>query len=136
LKKNDTGRTELTEIFHKSVINDIVVGLSFADKVEEEYDENVKVMYLYEAKYYFVQAFEKIKDMEIFDDDQNYNSDLVEEIGYETFLTTLIVFREGVKHVKGKLPNKRVPEYSQIEEIDSAIDLHISILKKDYNNKS
>ncbi len=55
-KGSSEGRSELREIFHKSIINDIVIGISFVNKAEEiMYEGDVAEMYLYEAAYYFIQ---------------------------------------------------------------------------------
>lgn len=139
LKKSGYGRKKLSEVFHKSIINDIVVGLSFVDKSEDESQENsqpekqvVLCMYLYEATYYFIQAEEQIEQMELFDDTkQKYNNDLVDEIGKETLLTTLIVFKNGVGTILDKiekLGKNTIVEYIELQEIYEKLQIHINLL--------
>ena len=105
MRKKEYGRKQLAENFHKSIINDIVVGISFWDKAnEQEEDCEVIKMYLCEACYYFCKAEEQIDQMQIFDDEKS-NLDLVEEIGKQTLLSTLNVFKSGVDGTKAKLSN-------------------------------
>ena len=107
MKKKPYGRRVLSEKFHKSIINDIVVGLSFLDKTSEEgkLETEIKNMYLFEATYYFSQAEMQIELMELFDDKKEvYNKEFIDEVGYETLLTTLLVFQNGVKNVMNKMP--------------------------------
>lgn len=166
MKKSKYGREKLSENFHKSIINDIVVGLSFVDKADEvikqeivektkkvnlqevvdesskEREEEVKNMYLYEATYYFLQASNQIEQMKIFDDEKEIcNHKLIDEIGHNTLLTTLKVFKNGVEAVVNKLPktsgnanNESVKKENQVEhevleEILAKLQIHINLLK-------
>ena len=130
MKKNKYGRRKLAEDFHKSIINDIVVGLSFVDKSDEELKDNeVKKMYLYEATYYFSQASNQIIQMKLFDDkNEKYNDKLVNTIGRETLLTTLMVFRDGVHKVMDNICEKNIVECIELEEIYTHLKTHINIL--------
>lgn len=153
MKKTTYGRKELSENFHKSVINDIVVGLSFVDKAEEPIqqgkgaknetrEQEVRKMYLYEAIYYFSQASNQIEYMKIFDDEEEKcNDKLIEEIGRKTLLTTLIVFKDGVKDVMDKFSQleeicsssnfvkEKEGEYMVLKEIEDKLQIHINLLK-------
>lgn len=139
MKKNSHGRKKLSEDFHKSIINDIVVGLSFLDKTDENLEVEIKNMYLYEATYYFIQAEDQIEEMEIFDDTSKvYNKELIDEIGYETLFTTLEVFQNGVNNVMNKMPksNEKIVEYEELENIYENLEIHINLLKeKKYKEK-
>jgi len=140
-KKKPYGRKELSEDFHKSIINDIVVGLSFFDKTNEEegLETNISRMYLFEATYYFSQAEMQIELMELFDDkEKTYNKQLIDEIGYETLLTTLSVFQNGVKNVMSKMQEKenQIAEYERLDSIYENLEIHINLLKgKKYKEK-
>lgn len=143
MKKKPYGRRVLSEKFHKSIINDIVVGLSFLDKTSEEgkLETEIKNMYLFEAAYYFSQAEMQIELMELFDDKKEvYNKEFIDEVGYETLLTTLLVFQNGVKNVMNKMPKaeEKIMEYEKLEKIYENLKIHINILKgKKYKeNKS
>lgn len=133
MKKNPYGRKRLSEKFHKSIINDIVVGLSFLDKTDEETESEIKKMYLFEATYYFMQAEDQIEEMEIFDDTSEvYNKELIDEIGYATLYTTLEVFQNGVKNVMDKMPKlkEKIVEYEELENIYENLEIHINLLKE------
>lgn len=130
MKKYKYGRRKLAEDFHKSIINDIVVGLSFVDKSEEEQKCEIKNMYLYEATYYFSQASNQITKIKLFDDrNEKYNDKLVNTIGRETLLTTLMVFRDGVEKVINNIYKKNIVECVELKEIYKHLCTHISILK-------
>ena len=105
-KKTSQGRSELRERFHKSIINDIVIGLSFVDKAEEiKYMGDVAEMYLYEAVYYFMQAKIQMEEMELLDTEKSAEHDkLIKEIGQNTIETTCKVFHSGLKKLYGQLP--------------------------------
>lgn len=139
MKKNSHGRKKLSEDFHKSIINDIVVGLSFLDKTDENIETEIKNMYLYEATYYFIQAEDQIEEMEIFDDaSEVYNKELIDEIGYATLFTTLEVFQNGVYNVMNKMPKseEKIVEYEELENIYENLKIHINLLKnKKYKEK-
>lgn len=141
LKKKPCGRKQLSIDFHKSIINDIVVGLSFLDKTNEEDGLEVEIsrMYLFEATYYFFQAETQIELMELFDDKREVcNKALIDEIGYETLLTTLSVFQNGVKNVMLKMPEQEneMVEYKRLKNIYENLEIHINLLKgKQYKEK-
>lgn len=139
MKKNPHGRKKLSKDFHKSIINDIVVGLSFLDKTDENIEPDIRNMYLYEATYYFIQAEDQIEEMEIFDDtSQAYNKELIDEIGYATLFTTLEVFQNGVKKVMNKMPQSKEEfvEYEALENIYENLKIHINLLEdKKYKEK-
>ncbi len=139
MKRNLLGRKKLSEDFHKSIINDIVVGLSFLDKTNEDIAIETKNMYLYEATYYFIQADDQIKQMEIFDDmSEVYNRELIDVIGYETLFTTLVVFQNGVNNVIYKMPKSKgkIAEYEELKSIYENLRIHINLLKeKKYKEK-
>jgi hypothetical protein len=131
LKSVKHGRKRLAEDFHKSIINDIVVGVSFVSKVVPEAElDDIEKMYLYEATYYFIQANEQIEKMRIYDNRQHkVNKKLVDEIGYRTLFTTLNVFKNSVDKVKKYLEGSDSEEYKNLNDISENLGIHISIMK-------
>lgn len=149
MKKSNKGRLVLCEKFHKLIINEIVVGLSFVDKSDEvilakqdktkfKKQQEVKKMYLYEAIYYFMQASNKIGDMKLYDDKKDLiNMKLIEQIGRNTLLTTLIVFYNGLQDVKNQIiylyddseSQNLGEEYTELKRIMKELQILINILK-------
>lgn len=121
-KKTKKGRSELAEQFHKSIINDIVIGLSFVDKSEElQYKGNVAEMYLYEAAYYFIQAKIEMEYMELLDPEKGDNQQkFIEEIGEHTIRSTCKVFMDGLNKLYNNLP--KGTEKETINTIIQAIE--------------
>lgn len=105
-KKTSEGRSEFAEKFHKSIINDIVIGLSFVDKAEElDYRGDVSQMYLYEAAYYFIQAKIQMEEMELLSPEKNKNQDqFIKEIGLNTIKSTCMVFNSGLSKLFHNIP--------------------------------
>lgn len=67
--------------------------------------------------------------MEIFDEDKKiYNVALVNEIGKETLLTTLVVFKNGVDSVLDKMTKQNIVEYEKLAKIYEKIQIHINLL--------
>lgn len=124
-KKTKKGRSELAEQFHKSIINDIVIGLSFVDKSEElQYKGNVAEMYLYEAAYYFIQAKIEMEYMELLDPEkEEKQEDFIEEIGKNTIKSTCKVFMEGLNKLYNNLP--KGTEKDTIKNIIDAINPYL-----------
>lgn len=118
-KETDDGIRELAEIFHKSIINDIITGISFVDKSAEVAQMNesmkndssqVKIsdsivnMYLYEAVYYFKQAKLQMEYMKLFDTNKKeINKKFRDEIGENTIKTTCKVFYDGLCKLYDKI---------------------------------
>lgn len=107
-KATSEGRRELAEIFHKSVINDIVTGISFVDKAEElGYKGNVAEMYLYESEYYFIQAKIQMEQMEALSPEKGEEqSEFIKEVGYDTIKSTCKVFLAGLIKLEEHIPNE------------------------------
>lgn len=106
-KATSEGRRELAEIFHKSVINDIVTGISFVDKAEElEYKGDVAEMYMYESEYYFMRAKMQMEQMDALspekDEEQN---EFIKEVGFNTIKSTCKVFNAGLEKLEEHISN-------------------------------
>lgn len=121
-KKNQQGRSELAERFHKIIINDIVTGLSFVDKSEElQYSGSVAEMYLYEASYYFIQAKLEMEYMELLNPEKNKNHlKFIDEIGENTIISTCKVYKDGLNKLFAHLP--KGTEKGTINKIIQAIE--------------
>lgn len=125
-KKSNQGRSELKEIFHKSIINDIVTGLSFVDKAEElDYKGEVSNMYLYEAVYYFVQAKIQMEEMELLNPEKTeIHEKFVNEVGKSTIGTTCNVFYDGLQKLQENIPGE-AEEKKVINEIIQSIEPYL-----------
>lgn len=125
-KKSVEGRSELKEIFHKSIINDIVTGLSFVDKAEEiEFIGDVAKLYLYEAVYYFQQAEIQMEEMELLYSEKNKNHEkFVNEIGKNTIRSTCKVFDGGLRKLENQLDDNE-PEKEIVSSIIRVIQCHL-----------
>lgn len=133
-KKREKGREELAEAFHKSIINNIVIGISFADKAEEEeYETKTDQMYLFEAVYYFKIAELEIESMELFDTQKNeYNDKLILKIGIKTICSTLTVFKLGLDKVYDHLPDS--DEKKLINDIRNLVNTYQGMLNRMQND--
>jgi len=129
IKKSESGREELLEVFHKSIINNIATGLSFVDKADEnKYQTDVDRLYLLEALYYFTIGKIDIDKIGLFETRENrFNVMLVERIGKQTLLTTLVVFLSGVDKVYINLP--QCSEKSNAKGIRESLKDYINYLK-------
>lgn len=128
-KKKGThkGRSELREAFHKSIINDIVIGLSFVDKAEElTYKGDVSEMYLFEAAYYFVQAKIQMEEMELLSPEKSSTQKkFVEQIGLKTIESTCKVYNAGLIKLVNAMPNGK--EKEQIKKIIESIQPYLPV---------
>lgn len=133
-KKQEKGREELLEVFHKSIINNIVIGISFSDKAEDEkYKTKVEKMYLFEAVYYFKLAELEIESMELFDTEKNeYNDLLLLKIGIETIRSTLLVFESGLRKVYTHLPQS--DEKDLVKNIANSVKTYQGMLNRMQND--
>lgn len=124
-KATSEGRRELAEIFHKSVINDIVTGISFVDKAEElEYKGDVAEMYLYESSYYFIRAKVQMEKMEALSPEKNErHRKFLKEVGSNTMRSTCKVYKAGLEKLKAQIPDS--DEKNIIGKIINAIDPYI-----------
>lgn len=124
-QKTEEGREELTETFHKSVINNIVMGLSLVDKAKDNGNKDiVDKMYLYEAVYYYKMVEIEIENMDLFiPENDECNQKLLEKIGLETLDATIKVYQNGVDKLYGLLSE----ECSEKEDIS-----HIRTLLETY----
>lgn len=106
-KATSEGRRELAEIFHKSVINDIVTGISFVDKAEElEYKGDVATMYLFESAYYFIRAKVQMEKMEALSPEKDEGHiKFLEEVGLNTMISTCKVYNAGLKKLQERIPD-------------------------------
>ncbi len=130
-KKTERGREELEEKFHKYIINNITIGMSFVDKAEEgKYEEQVDKMYLFEAAYYFKIAKKEMEAMKLIDPEKNKNSDeLIELIGKDTIKITIDVFQESVGKLKEHIPNSQ--EKKDMEDIFVSLEIYLDKLQND-----
>lgn len=124
-KATSEGRRELAEIFHKSVINDIVTGISFVDKAEElEYNGDVAKMYLYESAYYFIRAKIQMEKMEVLSPEKDENhSKFIEEVGLNTMISTCKVYNAGLNKLETNIPDGNEKEI--IGKIIEAIEPYV-----------
>lgn len=124
-KATSEGRRELAEIFHKSVINDIVTGISFVDKAEELKDKgDVAEMYLYESAYYFIRAKVQMEKMEALSPEKDLgHRKFLEEVGLNTMNSTCKVYDAGLEKLKANIPDGEEKEI--IEKIIKAIEPYI-----------
>ena len=131
-KGTSKGRSELREIFHKSIINDIVIGISFVDKAEEiGYDGDVAEMYLYEAAYYFIQAKIQMEEMELLDPEKNEEHEqFISEIGLKTIESTCKVFYAGLKKLYNKMAEGK--EKRDIKNIIESIKPYLQDMSYDF----
>lgn len=97
-KKTHDGRKELQERFHKSIINNISIGISFVDKAEDnDFQSSVEQMYLFEAAYYFQLAKDEFDTINIIDlSGDAISRKLLEHIGTSTVLSTLTVYADSL----------------------------------------
>lgn len=124
-KATSEGRRQLAEIFHKSVINDIVTGISFVDKAEElEYEGEVATMYLFESAYYFIRAKVQMEKMEALSPEKDEGHiKFLEEVGLNTMNSTCKVYNAGLKKLQERIPDGT--EKEMIEKILTAIEPYI-----------
>lgn len=124
-KKTKKGRSELIEIFHKSIIKNILIGLDFIDKAENlQYKGNISILYLYEAVYFFIEAKKEMEYMELLDSEKGVNhKKFIAELGENTINTTCKVFMDGLNKLYNNLPNGI--EKETINTIRQAIKPHI-----------
>lgn len=136
-KNTDEGRKELLEYFHKSVINNIVMGTSFLSKVTEKNDGSeeekqlpaTEMMYLCEAVYYYSLAEKDIEYLNLFDSEMEEKSvNLIKMIGIRTLFYTIQVFSEGVNELQECLPE--CLEKRRTEQISRNLTNYDRILKK------
>lgn len=120
-KATSEGRLELEELFHKSIINDIVTGISFVDKAEElNYIGHVAEMYLYESVYYFKSAKIQMELMEVFSSEKDKNHDkFIDEVGDVTIKSTMQVYIDGLKKLRQHLPDGK--EQKMVDDIIKCI---------------
>lgn len=106
-KKTKKGRSELIEIFHKSIIKNILIGLNFIDKAENlQYKGNISNLYLYETVYFFIEAKKEMEYMELLDSEKGINHQkFIVELGENTINTTCKVFMDGLNKLYNNLPN-------------------------------
>lgn len=124
-KGTNKGRSELREDFHKSIINDIVIGLSFVDKAEEiGYSGDVADMYLYEAVYYFTQAKIQMEEIELLSPEKSSeHQKFIDEIGEMTIKCTCKVFHSGLIKLFEQLPDGK--EKKDIGDIRDALEPYL-----------
>lgn len=124
-KTTSEGRRELAEIFHKSIINDIVTGISFVDKAEElKFKGDVAEMYMYEAEYYFVQAKMQMEQMDALSPEMDENqNEFIKEVGYDTIKSTCKVFNAGLEKLEEHIPSEI--EQKKIGSIIEAISPYL-----------
>lgn len=120
-KTTSEGRRQIAEIFHKSVINDIVTGISFVDKAEElDYEGDVATMYLFESAYYFIRAKIQMEKMEALSPEKNEGHiKFLEEVGLNTMKSTCKVYNAGLEKLLERIPTGT--------EKDTIIDIHKAI---------
>ncbi len=122
-KKNTSeGRSELCEIFHKSIINEIVTGVSFVNKAEEmNYDGDVATMYLYEAAYYFKEAKVQMEEMGLLTGESGIkHQEFIDQIGANTVRSTCEVYLHGLEKLYGQIPDGS--EKARVKDIATAIE--------------
>lgn len=124
-KTTSEGRRELAEIFHKSVINDIVTGISFVDKAEElEYKGDVAEMYMYESEYYFMRAKMQMEQMDALSPEKNEDqNEFIKEVGLNTISSTCKVYKAGLEKLEAQIHGEA--EKDIIGKIVEAIDPYI-----------
>lgn len=163
-KNTKEKREVLVRYFHKVILNNIFVGISFVQKYLEDqkklnemqnisknesnqnesedgvnYEEKIKLfkdnrMYLYEAKYYFVEAKKGIDEHYIFELDKNRDNDLfLSDIGYETLFNMLEMYDYGCTVLQNYIPAGE--EKDKIVEIRESIGIWINRLKRQYQHK-
>lgn len=121
-KSTNEKRIQLIEFFHKVILNDIIIGLSFISKYEEERNNcnaDECKLYLHEAHYYFSLAYRNINDKGIVPTKNTSGYDeFIIMIGLGTLISAFTSFENGLERLRSYIIELK----DEIPDLDANID--------------